>query len=160
MIQTDVVRHGRGGLLRGCAWAFAALVAGIGAGLAFASEAMAKLVLLPVETLRSDAFLAELKTGGLPPEQIAEFTEQVTTLRDALAVVYPGLLVILAAVLVAVNAAVLRLYLLRRDPGWLEDGEFEAMDKQVHEEVDDAMVFAEESPDPDPGELFTDVYKA
>ena len=25
----------------------------------------------------------------------------------------------------AVNAAMLRLYLLRRDPGWLEDGEFE-----------------------------------
>jgi uncharacterized protein YybS (DUF2232 family) len=124
LLLGESLARGRG-LLRGCAWAFAALVAGIGAGLAFASEAMAKLVLLPVETLRSDAFLAELKTGGLPPEQIAEFTEQVTTLRDALAVVYPGILVILAAMLVAVNAAVLRLYLLRRDPGWLEDGEFE-----------------------------------
>ncbi len=33
--------------------------------------------------------------------------------------------VIGAAVLVAANAALLRLYLLRRDPGWLEDGEFE-----------------------------------
>ena len=47
------------------------------------------------------------------------------TLRDALAVVFPAAWVIGAAVLVAANAALLRLYLLRRDPGWLEDGEFE-----------------------------------
>ena len=38
---------------------------------------------------------------------------------------FPAFLVIAAAVLVAANAALLRLYLLRRDPGWLEDGEFE-----------------------------------
>ena len=46
-------------------------------------------------------------------------------MRDALAVVFPAAWVIVAAVLVAANAALLRLYLLRRDPGWLEDGEFE-----------------------------------
>ena len=46
-------------------------------------------------------------------------------LRGVFAVVFPAVYVIGAAVLVAVNAAVLRLYLLRRDPGWLEDGEFE-----------------------------------
>ena len=49
----------------------------------------------------------------------------MATLHDALAVVYPAFWVIAAAVLVVVNAALLRLYLLRRDPGWLEDGEFE-----------------------------------
>ena len=46
-----------------------------------------------------------------------------------------------------------------RDDGLLEDAEFEAMDTQVHEEVEDALAFAEESPDPEPSELYTDVYK-
>jgi hypothetical protein len=113
------------GLLRGCSWAFGALVAEIAAGLAFASSAMAEGLLAPFEHLRSEAFLAELKTGGLPPERIAEFTEQVGTARDAIAVVFPAVWVIFAAGFVAANAAMLRLYLLRRDPGWLEDGEFE-----------------------------------
>jgi hypothetical protein len=69
--------------------------------------------------------LQELTGGGMPPERLAEFKEQVGMLHDALAVVYPAAWVIAAAVLVAANAALLRLYLLRRDPGWLEDGEFE-----------------------------------
>ncbi len=124
LLLGESLARGRG-LLRGCAWAFAALVAEIGAGLAFAPSAMAERFLAPVDNLRSEAFLAELKTGGLPPERVAEFTEQVGALRDALAVVFPAAWVIGAAVLVAVNAAFLRLYLLRRDPGWLEDGEFE-----------------------------------
>ncbi len=113
------------GLLRGCAWAFAMLVAEIGAGLALAPKAMAELFLAPIEHLRSPAFLGELEAGGLASDQISEFTEQVGSLRDALAVVFPAAWVIGAAVLVAANAALLRLYLLRRDPGWLEDGEFE-----------------------------------
>jgi pyruvate dehydrogenase E1 component alpha subunit len=46
-----------------------------------------------------------------------------------------------------------------RDDGLLEDAQFEAMDTQVHQEVEDALAFAEESPDPEPSELLTDVYK-
>jgi len=46
-----------------------------------------------------------------------------------------------------------------RDDGLLDDAEFTAMDRQVHEEVEEALAFAEESPDPDPAELFTDVYQ-
>ncbi len=42
-----------------------------------------------------------------------------------MAVVFPAAYVIAGALLVLANAALLRLYLLRRDPGWLEDGEFE-----------------------------------
>jgi len=124
LLLGESLARGRG-LLRGCSWAFGALVAEIAAGLAFVPQAMAERFLAPIDNLRSEAFLAQLSAGGLLPEQIAEFTEQVGALRDALAVVFPAAWVIGAAVLVAANAGVLRLYLLRRDPGWLEDGEFE-----------------------------------
>jgi uncharacterized protein YybS (DUF2232 family) len=124
LLLGESLARGRG-LLRGCGWAFAALVAEVSAGLAVAPQAMAGRFLGPIDHLRSEAFLAELRAGGLPPERLSEFTDQVGTLREALAVVFPAAWVIGAAVLVAANAALLRLYLLRRDPGWLEDGEFE-----------------------------------
>ncbi len=124
LLLGEALARGRG-LLRGCAWAFATLVTEIASGLVLAPEAMARHFLAPIDNLRSEAFLAELRTGGLAPERVSEFAEQVGALRDALAVVFPGAWVIGAAVLVAANAALLRLYLLRRDPGWLEDGEFE-----------------------------------
>jgi uncharacterized protein YybS (DUF2232 family) len=86
---------------------------------------MARASVAPLEHLRSDAFLAELKRGGVPPETVADFAAQAGQMRDAVAVVFPAVWIIGAAVLVLANAALLRLYLLRRDPGWLEDGEFE-----------------------------------
>jgi pyruvate dehydrogenase E1 component alpha subunit len=46
-----------------------------------------------------------------------------------------------------------------RDDGLLSDATFEVMDQQVHDEVADALAFAEQSPDPDPAELYTDVYQ-
>jgi hypothetical protein len=88
-------------------------------------DAMARASVAPLEHLRSDAFLAELKRGGVPPETVADFAAQAGQMRDAVAVVFPAVWIIGAAVLVLANAALLRLYLLRRDPGWLEDGEFE-----------------------------------
>jgi predicted membrane protein DUF2232 len=124
LLLGEALARGRG-LLRGCGWAFGMLFAEIGAGLALAPKAMAERFLAPIEHLRSPAFLGELEAGGLAADQISDFTEQVGSLHDALAVVFPAAWVIVAAVLVAANAAALRLYLLRRDPGWLEDGEFE-----------------------------------
>jgi pyruvate dehydrogenase E1 component alpha subunit len=43
---------------------------------------------------------------------------------------------------------------------YLDDATFAALDAEVHAEVDDAYGFAEQSPDPDPSELYTDVYSA
>ncbi len=124
LLQGEALARGRG-LLRGCGWAFAALVSFVAGGLLLAPAAMAERMLAPIEHLRSEPVLGELAKGGMPPERLAEWKAQVEVMTGALGVVYPALWVIAAAVLVAVNAALLRLYLLRRDPGWLEDGEFE-----------------------------------
>jgi pyruvate dehydrogenase E1 component subunit alpha len=45
-----------------------------------------------------------------------------------------------------------------RAAGTLDDARWSALEAEVKAEVDDAYTFAEESPDPDPAELFTDVY--
>jgi pyruvate dehydrogenase E1 component alpha subunit len=45
------------------------------------------------------------------------------------------------------------------DTGVLDDGRLAALREEIEAEVDDAVRFAEESADPDPAELFTDVYR-
>jgi pyruvate dehydrogenase E1 component alpha subunit len=45
-----------------------------------------------------------------------------------------------------------------REGGYLDDEGLEALDAAAQEEVEDAWTFAEESPDPDPEALHTDVY--
>jgi pyruvate dehydrogenase E1 component alpha subunit len=45
-----------------------------------------------------------------------------------------------------------------RDLGLLDDAQLAALDAEVVAEVADAVKFAEESPDPDPAELWTEVY--
>lgn len=126
LLLAEALARGRG-LLRGCGWAFAALAALVVGGLLVAPASMAERVVGPIERLRSEEVLQELGSGGMPPERLAEFKDQVGMLIEALGVVYPAFWIIAAALLVALNAALLRLYLLRRDPGWLEDGEFERL---------------------------------
>jgi pyruvate dehydrogenase E1 component alpha subunit len=45
-----------------------------------------------------------------------------------------------------------------RTDGLLDDAGFETLDREVIADVDDAIRFAEESPDPAPEELYTDIY--
>jgi uncharacterized protein YybS (DUF2232 family) len=124
LLLGESLARGRG-LLRGCGWAFGLLVSEVAALLVLVGGTMSDRFLVPLDRLSSEAFLAELRSGGLPPERVSDFTDQIAALRDVLSVVFPAAWIIGAAVLVAVNAALLRLYLLRRDPGSLEDGEFE-----------------------------------
>jgi len=124
LLMGESLARGRG-LLRGCAWAFALLATVVAAGLIFASDAMAERGFAFFNELRSPAFLDQLKAGGWPPDRIATWSEYCKECRDVFAVVFPAAYMIGAAVTVLVNAGLLRLYLLRRDPGWLEDGEFE-----------------------------------
>ncbi|HVO09694.1 MAG TPA: DUF2232 domain-containing protein [Vicinamibacteria bacterium] len=124
LLLGEALARGRG-LLRGCTWAFGLLLAGLAPALFFAGDAMQRRSLEPVDQLRSEAFLSELHQRGVPDDAVADFREQVGAIREAIAVVFPAAWIIGAALLVIANAALLRLYLLRRDPGWLEEGEFE-----------------------------------
>jgi pyruvate dehydrogenase E1 component alpha subunit len=45
-----------------------------------------------------------------------------------------------------------------RDAGLLDDAGFKSLNDEVLAEVDDAVKFAEESPEPAPEELWTDIY--
>jgi len=45
-----------------------------------------------------------------------------------------------------------------KDAALLTDGELEAMDRSAHEEVDDAVEFADNSPEPEPEALYSNVY--
>jgi hypothetical protein len=123
LLLAEAMARGRG-QLRGCAWAFFVLVGFVGVSLAASPTGVADWMLAAYDTGHA-AFLAQVRQGGMPPDKLAEWQELVARGRAALAVVYPALLVIAAAVLVASNAMLIRLYLMRRDPGWLEDGEFE-----------------------------------
>jgi len=124
LVIGEAMARGRG-LLRGCAWAFLVVSVQIAVALFSASGAMSEWFLGPLDEVRSPQFVAGLRASGLPPEKVTEWTEQATLLRDALAVVFPAAWIIGGGLLVLVNGALLRLYLARRDPGWLEDGEFE-----------------------------------
>lgn len=44
-----------------------------------------------------------------------------------------------------------------KEEGVIDQAGLDAMDAEIHAEVDDAVKFADESPDPDPNELYTDV---
>lgn len=124
LLMGHSMARGRG-LRRGCERAFALLVLETAIALTFASGRLADRMLDPLDQMTSEAFLGDLRTGGVPPEQVTEWTEYVETWRAGLAVVFPAAYIIGAAFLVLANAAFVRLYLSRRDPGWLEDGEFE-----------------------------------
>ncbi|NIM52412.1 MAG: pyruvate dehydrogenase (acetyl-transferring) E1 component subunit alpha [Gemmatimonadales bacterium] len=46
------------------------------------------------------------------------------------------------------------------DEGLLDDSQFEVMAQQVQGEVEDALAFADQSPNPEPDELYTEVYRS
>jgi uncharacterized protein YybS (DUF2232 family) len=121
----ESMARGRG-MLRGCGWAFAVLALQIGSALLFANDDMRALALASFDHSRSPEFLEGIR-ASMPPEQVDAFVEQVTTAYDAMLVVYPAAYIIFVAVIVLLNASLLRLYLRRRDPGWLDAGEFESV---------------------------------
>jgi uncharacterized protein YybS (DUF2232 family) len=126
MLIGEAMARGRG-LRRGCAWAFGLLTIQIAMALIFAGPQMSEIMLDPLKELRSPETLAGLRTRGSPPEAVEAWVEQASLFEGAMKVVYPAAFIIGGALLVLVNAALLRWYLARRDPGWLEGGEFEGI---------------------------------
>jgi uncharacterized protein YybS (DUF2232 family) len=125
MLVGQSVARGRG-MVRGSAWAFGVLALEMGIALLFANPQMETLALQPLEHLQSRAFLDDMR-GSMSPEQVDAFREQAVATYDAMRVIYPAAYIISVAVIVILNAALLRLYLRRRDPGWLDAGEFEGV---------------------------------
>lgn len=124
LLMGESVARGRG-MVRGCALAFAVLASEILMVLLFASPRVEQATFAGIDQFRSPAFLAEMRAGGMPADQVEAWTEQVALTHRVLEVVYPAVYVIMGALVVLANASLLRLYLRRRDPGWLEQGEFE-----------------------------------
>ncbi len=126
LLIAESMARGRG-IVRGGAWAFFVLATELALALLFANPQMQAAALAPLEQARSAELLDELRTSGMAPEQVEALQEQVAAAHDVVRVVYPAMFVIGAALVVIANATLLRTYLRRRDPGWLEGGEFEGI---------------------------------
>ena len=121
LLMGEAMARGRG-LRRGCLWAFLLLCAEIGALLLANGPEMGRVLTGSAAQLRTFEM-----TPYLPQEQIEQWNEQAKTLESALEIVYPATWLILGGLMIAINAAVVRAYLARRDPAWLDGGEFEGV---------------------------------
>jgi uncharacterized protein YybS (DUF2232 family) len=114
------------GLRRGCLWAFVLLAVEVAIGLVLSAPSMSGFMTQGIAAYYSPEHLAQMREW-LPPDQIEKWAEQWKAIEAALAVVYPAVYVIMGGVLVAANAAIVRGYLARRDPAWLDGSEFEGI---------------------------------
>jgi hypothetical protein len=126
LLMAEALARGRG-LLRGCQWAFAWLTLLVVAGLLGAHVQMVTRLTAPLAAVAAPEFLEQMRTQGVPLEQLTIWADTAEGLRDALLVLYPATFVVMAGFLILVNAWALRRFLARTDPGWLEDGEFERL---------------------------------
>jgi len=95
-------------------------------GLVLAGPEMAAQLTEPLRHYQSEEFLTDMRQErGLPEEQVVELQEQFATMEGALAVVYPAAWLLLAWTFTLLLAAMLRLWLARRGPRWLEGPGFE-----------------------------------
>jgi len=122
----DTLARGHG-LVRGCRRAFVWLALQIGVALLFAGPQMAEQLVSPLDAYRSPAFVEAMRASGIAPDEVESLAEQFASLKAAVQVVYPAVFLIVGALVILLNAALVRAYLLRRDPAWLEGGEFEGL---------------------------------
>lgn len=124
LVLSDAMARGRG-MRRGTAWSMGFAAFELALALLFAPSRMAAMALAPWDEVRSAAFVQGLQAAGLPAEQVQWWLDRATLLHGVLEVVYPAFFLIMGAAIALGHALILRLYLSRRDPGWLEGGEFE-----------------------------------
>jgi len=126
VLMGEAVARGRG-LPRGCLWAFGLLAAEFGVKLLFDAPQMAAFVTEPFVRMASPQFGEYMRSQGTPLQAVDGMAEWASLLLRVIPVIYPALYLIFGALVVLANAALLRAYLARRDPGWLEGGEFEGI---------------------------------
>jgi uncharacterized protein YybS (DUF2232 family) len=126
LVLADAMARGRG-MRRGTALSMGFAAFELALALLFAPARMAALALAPWDEWRSAAFVQGLQSAGLPAEQVQWWLDRATLMQGVLEVVYPAFFLIMGAAVALGHALVLRLYLSRRDPGWLEGGEFETL---------------------------------
>jgi uncharacterized protein YybS (DUF2232 family) len=124
LVLADAMARGRG-MRRGTAWSMGFASFELGLAVVFAPARMAAIALAPWDEMRSAKFATDMQAYGLPLEQVQRWSELATSLRGAMEIVYPAFFLVMGAAIALGHALVLRLYLSRRDPGWLEGGEFE-----------------------------------
>lgn len=126
LVMGEAMARGRG-LRRATAWTLLLVTLQSLSLFLFAGDSIAKLMLGIWDEVWSPAAVQRLRDLGGAPEQVTEWLAWKDTVRSVIEVVYPAIFVVFNALMVLVNAWLLRLYLSRRDPGWLEGGEFEGM---------------------------------
>jgi uncharacterized protein YybS (DUF2232 family) len=126
LLIAEGMARGRG-LRRGALWAFLAVAAVLATALFFASGSLLLRALGPIEYAQGPEFLGQLKESGWTADMITQWSSQWKATGEILTVVYPAAYIIWGGFVVLANAALLRLYLSRRDPGWLDGSEFEGL---------------------------------
>jgi uncharacterized protein YybS (DUF2232 family) len=122
LLMVEALARGRG-FLRGCAWAFVASTVAVSIWLLALGPRM-EIVLQELLQLTPQALAQFRAQAG---EGLDEYVDQAVSWQQALAVIYPGVWFVLGGLSVVLNAVLLRAWLLRHDPGWLERGEFERL---------------------------------
>jgi hypothetical protein len=126
LVMGEAMARGRG-LRRATAWTLLLVTLQSAAVLMFAGNSIAAQMLGAWDAMWSPDEVQKLRDLGVPPEQLAEWVAGAASWRAIMEVVHPALFLVFGALTVLGNAWLLRLYLARRDPGWLEGGEFEGM---------------------------------
>jgi uncharacterized protein YybS (DUF2232 family) len=126
VLIAEAMARGRG-LRRGGLWAFAEVTFVVAVALLFASGTLRDRALEPAAQAQDPQLIEQFRQNGWSAEMITQWVEQAKVTRDVLAVVYPAAYVIMGGFIVFANAALLRLYLARRDPGWLDGTELEGL---------------------------------
>jgi uncharacterized protein YybS (DUF2232 family) len=126
LVLGEAMARGRG-LRRATGWAVLVIGMQICLLLLFAHEQVARIFVSGFDLIKSAEFVDGMRSAGVPPEKVDVWVEQVTQARDVMAILYPSVALIMGAMMVLANAWLLRTYLARRDPGWLEGGEFEGL---------------------------------
>jgi uncharacterized protein YybS (DUF2232 family) len=113
------------GMRRGCVWAFILVSLEIALLLLASGPELSDQIRR--ETTASISGYIQQVQPSVSREQLEQLSEQARSFVAALAIVYPAAFIIMGGLCVLMNAVLVRGYLARRDPAWLDGSEFEGL---------------------------------